>query len=142
MVTGRRHTGRPLGPPVKAFPILLPVSLSPCRSLRFVGPPAASSGSPPRLRGAEQTSRCLRRPPHVLDRPSRPCPSETLRFEITSPIRMSISVSNFRARELPFAPRSWPLSAPSGLGLSHARGCKPVEDRPPTRIIAGRHVPF
>jgi hypothetical protein len=74
MVTGRRHTGRPLGPPVKAFPILLPVSLSPCRSLRFVGPSAASSGSPPRLRGAERTSRCLRRPPpHVLDDPPLTC---------------------------------------------------------------------
>jgi len=52
------------------------------------------------------------------------------------PIRMSISVSNLRARELLLAPRGWSRSAPSGLGLSHARGRKPVEDRPSARVIA------
>jgi hypothetical protein len=78
----------------------------------------------------------LQRPPRVLDRPLRPCPSETLRLVITSPISLSISASNLRARELLLAPRSWSLSAPSGLGLSHARGCKPVEYRPLARVIA------
>ena len=93
MVTGRRHTGRPLGPPVKAFPYPVarvddPLSFV-CVILAYYGPPAASSGSPPRLRGAERTSKCLRRPPHELDRPLRPCPSETLRLVITSPMGRS-----------------------------------------------------
>jgi hypothetical protein len=51
------------------------------------------------------------------------------------PVNEHHSVSNFRARVLPFAPRSWPLSTPSGLGLSHARGRKPVEDRPSARVL-------
>ena len=78
----------------------------------------------------------LRRPPHVLDCPLRLCPSETLGLVVTSPIRKSFSASNLWARELLLAPRSWSLSAPSGLGLSHARGRKPVEYRPPARVIA------
>ena len=53
MVTGRRHTGRPLGRPVKAFPILLPVSLTPCRSSAFRWPAGRELGvaaSAPRSR--------------------------------------------------------------------------------------------
>ena len=51
-------------------------------------------------------------------------------------ILCSITVSYFRARGLPFAPGSWPRNAPSGVGLTHARGRRPVENRPPARIIA------
>ena len=69
----------------------------------------------------------LQRPPHVLDRPLRPCPSEILRLVIALPIGKSISVSYFRigksisvsyfrVRELPFAPGSWPRSTPSVVG--------------------------
>ena len=134
--TGRRHTGKPLGRPVKALPILLPVSSTPCRSMRFIGSPAARLGSPPRLRRAGRTSRCLAATPSSTRQPVKAYPPETLRLVFSLPIRMSISVSNLRARELLLAPRSWSLSAPSGLGLSHARGCKPVEYRPPARVIA------
>ena len=134
--TGRRHTGKPLGRPVKALPILLPVSSTPCRSMRFIGSPAARLGSPPRLRRAGRTSRCLAATPSSTRQPVKAYPPETLRLVFSLPIRMSISVSNLRARELLLAPRSWSLSAPSGLGLSHARGRKPVEYRPPARVIA------
>jgi hypothetical protein len=83
----------------------------------------------------------LQRPPRVLDRPLRPCPSETLHLVISSPIRMSLTISCFRARGLPFAPGSWPRSTPSGVGLTHARGRRPVEDRPP-RVLSRCLVPL
>ena len=70
VMTGRRHTGKPLGRPVKAFPILLPVSLAPCRSMRF-GPPASRSGSPPDSGEPVERVSALRRPPRVLDSPLR-----------------------------------------------------------------------
>jgi hypothetical protein len=53
---------------------------------------------------------------------------------------MVVTVSG--AWELPFAPGGWPRSTPSGVGLTHARGCRPVEDRPSARIIVGRLVPI
>ena len=34
--TGQRHTGRPLGRPIKAFRILLPVSPPPCRFVNVI----------------------------------------------------------------------------------------------------------
>ena len=70
LVTGRRHTGKPLGRPVKAFPILLSVSLAPCRSMRF-GPPASRSGSPSDSGEPVERVSALRRPPRVLDSPLR-----------------------------------------------------------------------
>jgi hypothetical protein len=55
--------------------------------------------------------RALRRPPHVLDRPLRRCPSETLGLLIILPIRSSLTISYLRARDLPFiAPGGWPRS--------------------------------
>ena len=133
ILTGRRSMGEPLVRPVKASPSHCPSrrAVDPLRSVRF-GPPAARSGSSPRLRGAGRTSESLATTPSSTRQPVKACPSETLRLVIISPIRKIVSVSNFRARELPFAPGSWPLSTPSGLGLSHARGRKPVEDRPLT----------
>ena len=139
-VTGRRSVGEPLVRPVKASPSHCP-SRRPPRSVRF-GPPAARSGSSPRLRRAGRTSESLAATPSSTRQPVKAYPSETLGLVVTLPIRMSISVSNLRARELLLAPRGWSRSAPSGLGLSHARGRKPVEDRPPARIIAGRLVPI
>ena len=113
LVTGRRHTGKPLGRPVKAFPILLPVSLAPCRSMRF-GPPASRSGSPLRLRRDGRTSKCLAATPSRTRQPVKACPSETLRLRTFSPIRMSISVSYFRARVLPLHREVGPSTAERG----------------------------
>ena len=143
-VTGRRDVGEPLVRPVRASPSHCPSRRPPVVLLRFFGPPAARSGSSPRLRRAGRTSESLAATPSGTRQPVKAYPSETLRLVVTSPIGLSISVSNLRARELLLAPspRSWSLSAPSGLGLSHARGCKPVEDRPPARVIAGRLVPI
>ena len=113
VVTGRRHTGKPLGRPVKAFPILLPVSLAPCRSMRF-GPPASRSGSPPDSGEPVERVGALRRPPRVLDSPLRLCPSETLRLGIYSPIRKSISVSTSGLRCYPLHPEVGSSTAEPG----------------------------
>ena len=135
-VTGRRDVREPLVRPVRASPSHCPSRRPPVVLLRFVGPPAARSGSSPRFRRAGRTSESLAATPSSTRQPVKAYPPETLRLVFSLPIRMSISVSNLRARELLLAPRSWSLSAPSGLGLSHARGRKPVEYRPPARVIA------
>jgi hypothetical protein len=139
-LTGRRDVGEPLVRPVKASPSHCP-SRRPPRSVRF-GQPAARSGSSPRLQRAGRTNESLAATPSSTRQPVKAYPSETLHLVVTSPIRKSITASNFRARELPSAPGSWSRSTPSGVGLTHARGRKPVEDRPSARMIAGRLVPI
>ena len=141
-VTGRRDVREPLVRPVRASPSHCPSRRPPVVLLRFVGPPAARSGSSPRLRRAGRTSESLAATPSSTRQPVKAYPSETLHLVVALPIRKSISVSYLWARELPFAPGGWPRSTPSGVGLTHARGCRPVEDRPPARIIAGRLVPI
>ena len=83
--------------------------------MRFVGPPAVRSGPPfPAPESRANVRVAFRRPPHLLESPLRPSPSEGLRKVCFSPIRMSISVSSFWAQVLPFAPRSWPLNRRAG----------------------------
>ena len=115
-VTGRRDPGEPLGWPVKAFPAPVSVSKTPyvraSSDLKLIaGPPAVRSGPPFLTLGSRANVLvAFRRPPHLLESPLRPSPSEGLRKVCFSPISLSISVSNFWAQVLPFAPGSWPLS--------------------------------
>ena len=71
--TGRRHTGKPLGRPVKALPILLPVSSTPCRSVLCVSLARQPRGWGRRPGSEELGERVgvLQRPPRVLDSPLR-----------------------------------------------------------------------
>jgi len=114
-MTGQRDVREPLVRPVRASPSHCPSRRPPVVRLRFVGPPAARSGSSPRLRRAGRTSESIAATPSSTRQPVKAYPSETLHLVVALPIRKSITISYFRARVLPFAPGSWSLS-------SHSRG--------------------
>ena len=128
-MTGRRDVGEPLVRPVKASPSHCP-SRRPPRSVRFVGPPAARSGPPRTIESLAAAPSPAREPVKAVS--IRGAAEGVLLADQLEQLGLELPCSGVS----PLQREVGPSTVASGPGLGHARSCRPVEHRPPARVIA------